>query len=307
MNGLPLAGGLLTVYQGGSSSALANTFQDIGLTIPAKNPLAADASGRVPMFFVADGTYGLRLTDANGVQGNGGFFYPSVPSIGASSSGGGGTPVDPTTVFSTGDWKWRPSSETLSGWVRLNGNTIGNATSGAGERANADTQALFIYAWNLYPNSKCPVIGGRGASGLADFNASKRLVLLDMRGRGPLGLDDMGNTAAGNISAANMPGSPDTVTTPAGYGGEANHTLQTTEIPAHTHGVTDPGHVHTQAISPPGGAPGGFVQANVSGVYASSGINTFSNVTGIAINNAGGGASHNNMGLFALGSHFWKL
>ena len=188
INGLPLAGGLLTVYQAGSTTP-ANVFQDIGLVLPASNPLVADLSGRIPLFFVADGTYALRLTDQYGQQANGGFFYPQIPSIGASSSGGGGTPVDPTTVFSTGDYKWRPSTETLAGWVRLNGRTIGSASSGASERANADVQALFIYAWNTYPDAKCTVLGGRGANALADFNGNKQLTLLDMRGRAAIGLD----------------------------------------------------------------------------------------------------------------------
>jgi len=312
INGQPLAGALLTVYQGGSSSLLASTFQDIGLTIPATNPLMADASGRIPLFFVADGNYGLRLTDANGIQSNGGFFYPSVPSIGASSSGGGGTPGDPTTIFSTGMWTWRPDASPMTGWVRLNGRTIGNASSGASERANQDCQALFIYAWTTYPDSKCPVVGGRGASALADFNASKQITLLDMRGRGPIGLDDMGNAAAGRISTANMPGSSDTVTTAAGYGGEALHTLTAAQIPTITSSVavtSDTSNIlssNSQATTfsfNGGGAtvitafPNGAV-ITVNGSVSSHGSANSTNT---------GGGSHNVMGPFVLGSHLWKL
>lgn len=50
INGLPLAGGLLTVYQAGSTTP-ANVFQDIGLVLPASNPLVADLSGRIPPRF----------------------------------------------------------------------------------------------------------------------------------------------------------------------------------------------------------------------------------------------------------------
>jgi hypothetical protein len=200
MNGQPLAGCLLTVYQGGTTQ-LASTFQDIGLVIPATNPLVANAAGRIPLFYVADGTYALRLTDKNGLQSNVGFFYPQIPSIGASSSGGGGSAVDPTTIFSTGMWTWKPDSATMTGWVRLGGRTIGSASSGASERANADVQALFVYIWQTYSqptaNVVCPVVGGIGASALADYNANKQITLKDMRGKAPFGLDDMGNTPLG--------------------------------------------------------------------------------------------------------------
>jgi len=54
-----------------------------------------------------------------------------------------------------------------SGFVRANGRTIGSATSGATERANADAQALFEYLWNTDAN--LAVSTGRGASSNADW------------------------------------------------------------------------------------------------------------------------------------------
>lgn len=228
-----MIGALLTVYQGGTTT-LAATFQDIGLTIPAQNPLVADASGRVPLFFVADGSYALRLTDQNGIQSNGGYFYPQIPSIGASSSGGGGSVVDPTTVFSTGDVKCRLESDTISGWVRINGRTIGNASSGASERANADTQALFIYIWTTYSeptaNVVCPVVGGIGASALADFNANKQITLKDARASSIFGLDDMGNAALGAFTGVAFVNSNPSVG--GAVCGTNSTTLNASQIPA---------------------------------------------------------------------------
>jgi hypothetical protein len=228
INGNPLIGALLTVFQGGTTTPAA-TFQDIGLTIPATNPLVADASGRLPLFFVQDGSYALRLTDQFGIQSNGGFFYPQIPSIGASSSGGGGTPVDPTTVAQTGDVKWRLEQSTIAGWVRVNGRTVGNASSGASERANADTQALFIYTWQTYPDAICPVVGGRGAGALADFNAGKQITLLDARGRSIFGLDDMGNAALGAFN--NVPFQKGNQITGGSSAGINATTLAATQIP----------------------------------------------------------------------------
>lgn len=265
INGQPLASCLLTVYQGGSTSSLANTFQDIGLTIPSTNPLVGDATGRIPLFFVADGSYGLRLTDQNGIQSNGGFFYPQVPSIGASSSGGGGTPVDPTTVFSTGDTKWRLEESTISGWVRVNGRTIGNAASGASERANADTQALFVYIWTTFADAICPVVGGRGSSALNDFNAGKQITLLDARGSTIFGLDDMGNAASGSFAGVTF--SSGNATTGGSSAGQNAVTLTTTNLPPYT--------------------PGGTFSASISGGSAST-----AGVVGLTSGGAGVGTGN---------------
>jgi hypothetical protein len=87
----------------------------------------------------------------------------------------------------------------LSGFVRANGRTIGSATSGATERANADTSALFLYLWGTDAN--LAVSGGRGASAAADYAANKTIALPDWRGRALAGLDDMGNSAAGRLTA----------------------------------------------------------------------------------------------------------
>ncbi len=69
------------------------------------------------------------------------------------------------------------------GWVVMQNGSIGNASSGATARANADTQDLFILLWNRVPNAYAPVPAGRGASALADFNANKTLVLTPATGR----------------------------------------------------------------------------------------------------------------------------
>lgn len=240
-NGLPLVSATLTVYNGGTLQ-LASVYQDIGLAIPGQNPMNTDITGRLPFFYVADGTYRVRLVDANGVVI---YDLPQVASIGASSSGGGGSAVDPTTIFQTGDDLWTEVGGVRSGWVRQNGLTIGSATSGASERANADCQNLFLYLWNKYSNSKCPVVGGRGANAVADWGANKQITMPDKRGRGVVGADGMGNTRANILPDGNITsGGGDTGDTPTAYGGEANHVLITNEIPSHSHGVTDPGHAH---------------------------------------------------------------
>lgn len=65
-------------------------------------------------------------------------------------------------------------------------------------------------------------------------------------------------------------------------------TLTTNQIPAHSHGITDPGHVHGHgAYAYTEYTPGGSYKV-IPGIG-----NTLSATTGITINNAGGGQSHN--------------
>jgi hypothetical protein len=193
----------LYVVQAGTVSTPQNAYQDSSLTLLQPNPMLCDAAGRLPQWFVADGSIKLRLTDKNGVQI---FVQDGLLVVGASSGGGGGSPVDPTTILATGDMKIAYGTGILSGFVRANGRTIGSATSGATERANADCQSLFQYLWGADAN--LAVSGGRGASAAADWAANKTIALPDYRGRAIAGLGDMGNTDAGRLTGVNFGTNP---------------------------------------------------------------------------------------------------
>lgn len=305
--GTPLASGLLYFYQVGTVATPQNSYQDTGLTILNPWPLTLDANGRVPPFYLADGSVHVRLTDSSGVVQ---FDYPSMLVIGPSGGGGGGGSVDPTTIASTGDIKFRATGETLSGWVKANGQTIGSATSGATGRANSDTQNLFVYLWTNCPDTHCPVLGGRGASGLADFNANKQLTLLDLRGRIPYGLDDMGNTASGRLLAQNITGAGDTPTTPNGVAGETNHTISQAQIPNYalslSTNVTD-----TRVWQGNGG--GSVGAGNNTATSTVTGIPTVISVVSGSItasttgNSGGSGSSMNVVNNSLLGTWFIRL
>jgi hypothetical protein len=223
-----LVGCQFYTIQAGTTSTPQNAYQDTALTLPLPNPQTCDASGRLPQMFVADGLIKIRLTDRNGVTQ---IVADNILVIGPSGGGGGGGTVDPTTILATGDIKSAYGTSVLSGWVRANGRTIGSATSGATERANADTQALFVYLWGA--DASLAVSGGRGASAAADWAANKAIALPDFRGRVIASLDDMGNTAAGRLSSTYFGATP---TTLGAVGGTESKTLVTANLPPYTPG-----------------------------------------------------------------------
>jgi hypothetical protein len=234
-NGQPLAGCLVYFYVAGTVATPQNSFQDYGLSVLNPNPLRCDLTGRVPMFWLANGLIHVRLTDASGNQQVDTTMQVLGPSSGGGGGGGGGT-VDPTSVASTGDIKFRLTSEILTGWVILNGQTIGNPGSGATQRANTDTQNLFVYLWTncAQPssNNHCQVVGGIGSSALADYTAGKQITLPDMRDKQLVGRDCMGNICAGNLLALNVTsGNGDGVDTPGATGGVANQPIAQGNLP----------------------------------------------------------------------------
>ena len=79
--------------------------------------------------------------------------------------------------------------------------------------------------------------------------------------------------------------------------GSKTHTLTESELPAHTHAVTDPGHTHTTQRFPTatGGSSGFTVDTSMSGTPADNTLATKSATTGITNQNTGSGTAHNNL------------
>lgn len=306
-NGQPDGGWKLYLYQAASDTPVI-AYKDTGLTAGLEHPwpILADAYGMMPAFWLADGSYRARGISSDGSR----LFFDmqDVLALGASSgSGGGGASVDPSAVFQTGDTLWLPIAGTRSGWVRDNGRTIGSSTSGATERANADCQNLFTYLWTNFGNELCPVPGGRGANAAADWAANKQITLLDMRGRMPCGLDDMGNSAASRF--VGVPFSTDSATTPGAIGGESLHTLTNSESAQINVSISD-----TRAwgvdVSVPGGAAdsGVNVEPGASGTPAANRVQPVPVTSGsISASTDAGGQAHNNMPPFVLGTFYRKL
>lgn len=283
-----------------------DTYRDYSLGSAHPFPVQADAYGVFPAIFIdeAEEFYRMKITTAQGVTLT---DLTTLPVIGPTGGGGGAeVPVDPDALIKTGYPLWLPLSGTLSGFVRLNGRTIGSATSGASERANADCEALFLYKWQNYSNTFCPVSGGRGVSGAADWAANKTITLLDMRNKGPFGLDDMGNSAASGFSGNTF--TTGNATTAASTLGSAVHTLTEAQLPSHTHD-TNIGHTHTLSAQNNGifdtaGPGGGNLQELQSLTTSAASLTGTTSVTSSA---TGSGSSHNNMPPGMLGTWYIKL
>ncbi len=236
-DGEPVVGAKLYLYEAGTSTPV-TPYEDFGLTVGLErpNPIVADAVGRIPSFWLSDGSYRVRLTDADGLEI---YDISSITAIGASSgtASGGGTSSE--SVFAVGDMIFTFGTSARTGWVRSNGKTVGPSSSGATERASADTEDLFAFLWNNVSDTYAAVSGGRGASAATDWAANKTIVVPTMRGRSPVGVDEMGNVAAGILSG---------VTDSGETGGETSFTIPEGALPAHTHGpgtLTVAEHTHT--------------------------------------------------------------
>lgn len=265
--GNQMPGCLLSFFVAGTVATPQNSFSDFGLSL---NPLATvtcDQSGRLPMFWLADGLIHVRLTTSDGIP----VIDTTMQVLGPSSGGGGGgSTVDPTTILSTGDEKVRYGTGPLAGFVRENGLTIGNSTSGATERANPDTQPLWVYLYVTDPN--LVVSGGRTGNALNDYNASKTITTPDMRGKANIALADMGNSATSLLTATYFGGN---VTTLGSIGGLQNFTLTTPNLPPYTPSTSS----LTASTSVSNGTLG--LAGNSGGGFSSGGA--FPAPTGIAL------------------------
>lgn len=159
----------------------------------------------------------------------------------------------------------RPSYSSFvpPGWVRMDDGSIGNAGSGATNRANADTFQLYKTLWDGVSDTYAPVSTGRGATAVADFLAGKTLTLPRMLGR---------------AMAAYGSGSGLTARTLGEYLG--SQTISISAMPAHNH----PGSTVTTYLSDGSSAAPKGSNATASPQNAS-----------VSVASQGGGAADGNM------------
>ncbi|QDE92720.1 hypothetical protein BHS06_29145 [Myxococcus xanthus] len=109
-----------------------------------------------------------------------------------------------------------------------------------------------------------------------------------------------GSAASGKFRLPNLkkrvPVGVDTGYARGAAGGAETHTLTTQQLPAHSHGITDPGHSHSIPTSNDTGDRDDNVRLIQAWRYPRKFTSSSnSGTTGITINNAGGGQAHNIM------------
>jgi hypothetical protein len=228
--------------------------------VSTKNPGSVDIAGDPGLYLE-----GVRWPDDQTIPADRVFQY----------NGTGLDLVDPFTLGlpTTGDvtCSIRTSKDD---WVIMNDGTIGSASSGASNRANADTEDLFTLIWNNVSDTDAPVSSGRGASASADFSANKTITLPKSLGRILSG--------AGNGSGLTTRDLGSTT-------GVETHTLTLDETPNHTHTISCNRLGTGSSVSP--------IYVNYLGPPPIT-DNTSS---------AGGGNAHNNMQPTTFLNYFIKL
>jgi microcystin-dependent protein len=145
-----------------------------------------------------------------------------------------------------------------AGFVMADGLTIGDAATGATNRANVDTLNLFTLLWNTTVNAQCAVTpGGRGATAAADWAAHKVIALPDHSGRTMAGRDNLSGTNRHILDPSGINSNAR-----AAVGGEATHTLNVVELPTHYHNQPTGSAGY---LVPNVGSAWGYTSATVSG------------------------------------------
>lgn len=230
-NDNPLPNAVLAVYQAGTTTPVVLYKQaDYATGTEHPNPIPVNGSRLLPVMYGA-GSFKFRalsapggpiVWEADGVT----LTDPVVADTGE---------VENTGLVPTGAVLDFYGAGSRPGYVRLNGRTIGNAASGSTERAAADTRALYLALWT--EDDSLVVVGGRGQTAAADFDAGKALTLPDARARLRMPVDGMGNTASGALAGVTW--SPGGSATRVGsYAGGTSFALGVDNIPAHTHSLS---------------------------------------------------------------------
>lgn len=303
-NGAPYSGAKAYFFDAGTTTPR-TVYRDSNLGQSHDHPVLANASGMFPAIFLPAGDYRLRIEDGSGVTITD-VDGISTPSTGGGGGGGGGdTPVE--LLARTGDLKARFGTGSHSGWVRAAGRSIGNASSGASERANADCADLFSHLWSADPT--LAVSGGRGANAATDFASGKRIDLPDFRSRSFVGLADMGNVTSALIPNSMVDGGETNITLGATLG-VSEHALSIAQMPSHNHpgSETSQNGEHSHTIP-------GYASSSVGGAFGSGNTplaNIGTSTAGlhrhdVSVGAQGGGQPHPNMPPSAFVTIYIKL
>ena len=248
-NGDPMVGAKLYFYDSNTTTPQV-VYSDASLSTAIDQPILANSRGAFPLIYLnpTPGSYRQKLLEADDtlVFDDDSIDVPQSATYVPPDAG----ETSPSLLFTTGMRIGYFGTSAPSGWVRAAGRTIGSASSGASERANDDTEDLFLHLWSV--DSTLSVSGGRGGSAAGDWAANKTIALPDYRERVAAGLATMGNSDAGLVADSLMDGG-ETSSDLGATAGADDVTLSEAQLPAHLHALGTlkmPNHGHPVRYSP---------------------------------------------------------
>ena len=164
------------------------------------------------------------------------------------------------------------------------GVTLGSMAGGAVYTVQSTTSTTIVLT------SGTGITGGSGNIVILPYGAAdtSHFNLPDARGRTTAGQGQVGSNAQPNLYVGGT----------AGAGGVQSVTIGTTNLPAHNHAITDPGHVHAEGsnvfinfVSSTIGPVAAGGSSGTAGQYSPQ--NTLSATTGITTQNTGSGTALN--------------
>lgn len=267
IDGQPMVGATVEFFNCATSTPQV-VYEEGELSNPLLQPIEADERGMFPAIFLSSepGCYRVRVEDADAalVYDDDDIAVPQTATFTPPDAG----ETSEELLLRVGMLQPYYGTSAPSGWVRAAGRTIGSASSGATERANADCEDLFVHLWTVDAN--LTVSGGRGANAAADWAANKTITLPDLRERAIAGLATMGNSDAGIVADTYVTAGTNTSTLGA-VAGVDDLTLSEAQLPAHDHDATFTGSAlgtHTHTVTALSGAHG--ANGNASSTFRSS-------------------------------------
>jgi microcystin-dependent protein len=255
-NGVPIVGAQLFFYVTGTSTPL-DTFANATLTTANPNPVVADSTGHYPDIW-------LTPTTAYKVAEYGPNPDPNTPS----------TPDNPQ---GTQIWTADPVGPAASGVGQNVQGIIGEIRMFGGPSASIPPKWYACYGQAVSRTDFAAAFSVIGTAwGVGDGTTTFNLP--DFRGRLGAGLDNMGGTGAGRMTAgvSGVPG-----TTLGGVGGSQN-AFQ--DVLTGVSVVTDPGHDHVENLYVEGNvAAGGTITVAGPPINTGADISTVVNTTGITV------------------------
>lgn len=308
-NGDPMVGAKLYFYDSETTTPQV-VYSDAALSTAIDQPILANARGAFPIIFLnpSPGSYRQKLLEADDTL----VFDDDNVDVPQSATfvppDAGDTSID--LLARTGDLKPYYGTSAPSGWVRAAGRTIGSAASGATERANDDTEDLFLHLWAV--DATLSVSGGRGGSAAGDWAANKTIALPDFRERTFVGLATMGNSDAGLVADSLVDGG-ETSSDLGATAGVDDVALTEANLAVHDHDAGEllmPNHGHPYRLNPAADqdtdSSGGFL-VRIGGANQAAYTGTPSDTNGQQIGgsgtasitgstaDAGSGTAHTNM------------